>query len=365
MPVYKNESHKTKDGRKWFFKCQYVNALGVRKSKVSKMYLSKEEAIKEEAKFLLSNGENKPISKVTFNNIYNEMILKKENEVRPTTLIKDKNYYKHIEKELGNICIDKLTLSQFQKWKNSLNSKNLSTSYKNKIYKFLCQIVSYSNLYYNVSTNVLILGGRFVDVNEKKKEMEFFTLDEFESFISVVDNNFWKTLFSTLFYCGLRQGELQALTWNDVDFKNETISVNKTLTTKIKGENWTIFPPKTKSSYRTIPLTKNVLDGLKILFNEYSQLDGYNGNWFVFGGIRPTPETTIQKHKNDYCKLAKVKQIRIHDFRHSCASLLISKNADPVLVAKYLGHADVSMTLNRYSHMYKSKLNEIVNLIEN
>ena len=365
MPVYKTKEEKNKDNKIWYYKCNYRDIDGTIKQKKSKKFATKEEATKEEARFLLNIGESKLASKLTFNNVYEELILKKEKEIRPTSLTKDKNYYKHIKKDLGNICIDKLTLNQFLKWKNNMDNTNLSASYKNKVYKFLCQIVSYSNLYYNVSTNVMALGGKFIDANEKKKEMEFFTLKEFEKFSSVIDNDFWKTLFSTLFYCGLRQGELQALTWNDIDFEKETINVSKTLTTKIKGEKWVVFPPKTKSSYRTIPISKNVLNGLKSLHYGYSHLDGFNKNWFVFGGIRPTPETTIQKHKNDYCKLAGVKQIRIHDFRHSCASLLISKNADPVLVAKYLGHADVSMTLNRYSHMYKSKLEEIVNLIEN
>ena len=69
--------------------------------------------------------------------------------------------------------------------------------------------------------------------------------------------------------------------------------------------------------------------------------------------------------KNKYYELSKVKRIRIHDFRYNCASLLISKNIVPILLAKYLVHSDVSMTLNRYSHMYKSKLDEIIKLIEN
>lgn len=76
---------------------------------------------------------------------------------------------------------------------------------------------------------------------------------------------------------------------------------------------------------------------LKSLYNVQCKLDGFNSNWFVFGGIKPTLETTIQFHKNKYCKIANVEQIRIHDFRHSRASLLISKNADPKLVAEYLG----------------------------
>lgn len=365
MPVYKSKAEKTKDNKIWYFKCNYKDIEGNIKQKKSKKFATKEEATKEEAKFLLSIGDTSKNNKLTFNNVYKDFILKKEEEVRETTLNKIKNYYKHIAPYLGDILIDKLTITQYKFWKNELNNKNLCCSYKNKIYKLLCEINKYAKTYYNVFSSTIVIGGGFIDKNEKKKEMEFFTLEEFNNFLSVIDSDLWKTLFQVLFYCGLRQGELQALNWNDIDLKENTISINKTLTTKLKGQKYTIFPQKTKSSYRIIPITNSLKEDLNCLYNIYSTLDGFDKNWFVFGGIRPIPETTIQNHKNKYCKQANVKQIRIHDFRHSCASLLISKNADPVLVAKYLGHSDVSMTLNRYSHMYKSKLDEIIKLIEN
>lgn len=365
MPVYKTKTEKTKDNKIWYFKCNYRDIYGNIKQKKSKKFSTKEEATKEEAKFLLSIGEEDKSNKITFNNVYEEYMLKLSSEVRPQTLKKNGNYYKHIKPYLGNVIIDKLTLEQAKKWQYEMNKKELKCSYKNKIFDFLKTLIKYANIYYNVNSNVLNLLGKFKDVNEKKEEMQFFTEEEYKKFSSTIDELLWLTVFNTLFYCGIRQGELQALTWNDIDFKKNTININKTLTTKLKGEKYTIFPPKTKSSYRIIPIVKELRQNLIELYNIYSTLDGFNKKWFVFGGIKPLSETTIQNRKNKYCNLAEVKQIRIHDFRHSCASLLISKNADPVLVAKYLGHSDVSMTLNRYSHMYKSKLDEIIKLIEN
>lgn len=365
MPVYKTKTEKTKDNKIWYFKCNYRDIYGNIKQKKSKKYATKEEATKEEAKFLLSIGEEGKSNKITFNNVYEEYMLKSSTEVRPQTLKKNVNYYKHIKPYLGNVIIDKLTLEQAKKWQYEMNKKELKCSYKNKIFDFLKTLIKYSNIYYYTDNNVINLLGKFKDVNEKKEEMQFFTEEEYKKFSSTIDELLWLTVFNTLFYCGIRQGELQALTWNDIDFKKNTININKTLTTKLKGEKYTIFPPKTESSYRIIPIVKELRQNLIELYNIYSTLDGFNKKWFVFGGIKPLSETTIQNRKNKYCNLAEVKQIRIHDFRHSCASLLISKNADPVLVAKYLGHSDVSMTLNRYSHMYKSKLDEIIKLIEN
>ena len=364
MPVYKTKEEKTKDNRIWYFKCNYKDMYGNIKTKKSKKYATKEEATREEAKFKISIGDS-IISNYTFNEIYKEYITKLENNVRPQTIIKKNNLYKYIEPILGNVKIENLTMKQYEYFKSELNKKNISTDYKNRIHALIITLVNYSEDYYNVTTKVPKISGRFENPLEMKKEMQFFTKEEYDKFRSVIEKPLWQTIFDTLFYCGLRKGELQALTWKDINFDKNTLDINKTLTTKLKGVNYSIFPPKTKSSYRTLPIPTQLRSELQNLFNLYSSLDGFNDNWFVFGGIRPTPETTIQFHKDKYCKLANVKNIRIHDFRHSCASLLISKNADPVLVAKYLGHANVSMTLNRYSHMYKSKLDEIINLFEN
>lgn len=364
MPVYKTKTEKTKDNKIWYFKCNYRDIYGNIKQKKSKKFSTKEEATKEEAKFLINVGKEMS-GNITFDRIYEEYMANRSNTVRPQSLSRKKILYNHIKQYLGSTVISNLTIKQYELFKHNINSKNLSTEYKNTIHKFVITLINFSDSHYNVYSKVPTVVGGFHDPLEKKKEMLFFTQDEFNTFISAVDDIIWRTFFEILFYCGLRQGELQALNWDDIDFNIGTINVNKTLTTKIKGEKWSIFPPKTKSSYRVLPMVNQLKNDLKLVYNTYSDLEGFNKSWFVFGGIRPIPESTIHARKNNYCKKANVKQIRIHDFRHSCASLLISKNADPVLVAKYLGHSDISMTLNRYSHMYKSKLDEIIKLIEN
>ena len=137
------------------------------------------------------------------------------------------------------------------------------------------------------------------------------------------------------------------------------------ITLKIKGEAWFIIPPKTKSSNRILPMSNKLENDLKLLYNEYNKYANFKKNWFVFGGTTPLKDSTITKRKHDICKNNNLKEIRIHDFRHSCASLLISNGASIALVAKYLGHSNITTTLNTYTHMFKSELNDIVNLIDN
>lgn len=97
--------------------------------------------------------------------------------------------------------------------------------------------------------------------------------------------------------------------------------------------------------------------------HEQKQYKNFSQEWYVFGNDLPIHKDTIRRRKNANCKEAGVKQIRVHDFRHSCASFLINYGASITLVAKYLGHTKIDETLNTYSHMYQNKLEDIVKLI--
>ena len=116
-------------------------------------------------------------------------------------------------------------------------------------------------------------------------------------------------------------------------------------------------------SIRILPLTENVLNGLKTMLEQVN--DDTINDKFIFGYVVPYKETTIKRFKDNYIKQSNSKYIRIHDFRHSCASLLINQGASITLVSKYLGHSNISTTLNTYTHLYKSELNEMVNILNN
>ena len=106
-----------------------------------------------------------------------------------------------------------------------------------------------------------------------------------------------------------------------------------------------------------------LLNDLKTLKEEVSKEYGFNDDYFVIGDAFPVASNTITSRKNRNCKLADVPQIRIHDFRHSCASLLVNNGANITLVAKYLGHSKIEETLNTYTHLFKNTMTKIVDLI--
>ena len=159
---------------------------------------------------------------------------------------------------------------------------------------------------------------------------------------------------------------IKRITWKDIDFENKTVTINKQITKQLSRGNWRFVPPKTQKSNRVLPLTKLLINELKTLKEcDDDVLLWFNDKFFVVGDIAPAINNRFSDRKNKNCKLAGVKQIRLHDFRHSCASLLVNNGANITVVAKYLGHTKIEETLNTYTHLFNSALNEVVNLIDN
>ena len=195
--------------------------------------------------------------------------------------------------------------------------------------------------------------------------MDFYTLDEFNQFVSVIDDIRFKGFLNMLFYQGLRKGEANALTWKAIDFENNTISVYQSTSTKrqANGLNYIIEKPKTASSIRTIPMVDEVRQSLLNLYDYYSRFEEFNISWFCFGGIAPIPESTIDNAKKRFCKKADIRPIRIHDFRHSCASLIANNGGSIMLLSRFLGHSSTKQTLDRYSHLYASEMDSLIDKI--
>lgn len=353
-----------KSGAKYSFTLRYTDIYGNTKQYTSKGYDTKKEAEIEEARFRIKAQENKiSASSVTFNQIFLEYIEYKKKELKVQSIRKLENQYK-IFTPLNNIKVNEFNLQTWKQLQLYLDGKGYSVEYKNKIIGLLKQLIKYSNKYYNTNDYMLNFMDNYKHVNEMKKEMQFFTYDEFQKFISVVEEFDYKIFYETLYYLGLRQGEATALQFKDINFDKKEVSINKTLTTKLKGQLYTISSPKTINSNRTLPIPTKLLKAYEELNKEAKKKKYYSDEWFVFGNELPFRETTIQVKKNKYCKLAGVKQIRIHDFRHSCASFLIQHGASIVLVSKYLGHSKISVTLDTYTHLYKNELLEVSKIID-
>ena len=163
----------------------------------------------------------------------------------------------------------------------------------------------------------------------------------------------------------IMRGELRGLQWKDIDLERKTLSVRKQITDRCGTvKKFKFVVPKTQNSIRTLKMPETLVNSLKKTKLEAKQLNGFNENYFVAGDAFPINSNALADCKNTNCEKAGVKQIRLHDFRHSCASLLINKGANIQVVAKYLGHTKIEETLKTYSHLFISTLDEIINVID-
>lgn len=354
----------TTDGRKWIFYDYIKNLDGTRRKYKSKKFFTKTEALQAEREFLLSNTNKADKNhNMTFKELYTLFYQYKEDKVKLTTL-KTYSDREKFFKDLDNVKLKDFNIEHFEKWKKQINSYGYTTNHKNHLFKFFKELLNFATKWYNFNfTATYNKMTNFTDPNERKK-MNFWTYEEFKKFIAVEDDLMYRTFFKVLYYCGLRKGEIRALDWNDIDFNNNTLTIRKGLSDNVNGKKYIISSPKTLKSNRTLLLSKKFIDDLKELKKSVMQYTNFREDWFVFGNELPLVDDAIRRRKNNNCKLSNVKQIRLHDFRHSCASLLISTGADIKIVAEFLGHTKIDETLNTYVHMFKSKLNNIVNIID-
>lgn len=355
----------TKDGRIYSFKVRYTDLSGESKQYLSKKYALKKEAQDAERKFMLSLTDKVDKVNITFKDLMLEHQNFKKDKVKVTSYSNYNKMYKLLE-SLSKIKVNEFNITQFNIWKETIDKKDCSIRYKNEAYKFLRSLLNFSNKYLNTNTSAVLnkMTG-FSNPNELKKEMQFYTYDEFKLFIKNESDIKYKAYFETLYYCGLRKGEANALTWKDIDFENKTININKNLSMKVKGEKYVLLPPKTKSSNRILLIPDVLYNSLKELYTYWSKYDNFKNNWFIYGGIFPLADSTVAKRNETNAKAANIKHIRIHDFRHSCASLLITNGSSVSLVAKYLGHSNITTTLNTYTHMFKNEFDDIIKTINN
>lgn len=353
-------NEQTKDGRKWIFEVRIEN-----KRYKSKKYLTKKEALAAERLFFEEKEKIGNQSMMTLGDLFEDHYNFQKDKVKATTLSNYGKKIKHFD-SIKNIKLDKLDIKHIEKWKKEINEKNLATRSKNDLMKYLKSALNYGTKWYDFNFSSMYLKmENFKNPNEIPKEMEFYTYEEFKKFISCAEDIKTKALFEVLYFCGTRRGELRGLTWKNIDFNRKEIFVVQNVV-NVSGDSgyWQLTTPKTRTSKRQIPMPKVLIEDLKLLKEDCKKYYGFNENWFVFGDIQPIHPDVLRRKKNELAEKAGVKQIRIHDFRHSCASLLINNGANVTMVAKYLGHSKIDETLNTYSHVFQNKLDDIVNTLD-
>lgn len=356
MSVYK---YKKKNNTYWYVKY---------KNKTKRGFKTKHDALLYESKLKLSLIDNIETESIYFFNVANDYLDYLKVNTSYGTYSKFKTILNNIiipnVKNKKISCITELDCRNFR---NYVLTLNYSTTYKNYILNKYKAIFKHAKKYYRLTHNPSII----IDplqysykekINKKNKEYAIWKPDEFEQFINCVNKEMYKELFVILYYTGLRLGEALALKWCDLD--GNILHITKSLTRKTTKGFYEIKEPKNISSIRDIDLGKNLFKYLLDFKNKEMLIDGFNDNWFIFGRVKPLPQTSIDRIKDNAIKQANVKRITIHQFRHSHASNLICNNINIVSVSKRLGHSDINMTLSIYTHLIKDIDKDMINFID-
>lgn len=348
MSVYKNEERGT-----WYTIFRYTDWKGERKQKKKEGFALKREAQEFEREFIKKYSGS---CEMTFRSMCDLYLEDAKNHLKPTSFNVKKNILDNrVLPILGDLPINEITPNTLRQFNNQLleSEKNYSTLYLKKINGQISCIFTFAVKYYNLTSNPCKIYSS--PSGETKTDIQFWTLEEFKQFIKEVERIDYKTAYEVLFWTGMRSGELLALTVGDIDFKNNLISINKNYA-KLNNKELTLTP-KTKKSKRIIEIPRFLTDHIK----EYlTHVYDYSNDTKLFTMSRPA----LRINLNKTAEKAAVKGIRLHDLRHSHASLLIELGFQPLIVADRLGHENVKTTLETYAHLYPHKQSTVCEKLE-
>jgi len=359
MPIYKMDGKK--DGQqKYRVRINYKDAFGNNKQ-IDRVVYGYEAA--KDLEFRLEHEiKNEPTTKrFTVQDLFDEYVSVKKYEVRESTLTKSSQVLiNHVLPYLQDKKLADLTVPVLQKWKKEIEEKQLGIVMKKNIFKEFRALLNFAVKMEYIPSNPLTKVGNFKDAYETNKEMDFYTPEEFIKFITVArksaeeqQNNLYEwnyyVFFNIAFYTGMRKGEINALKWTDID--GDLIHVKRSITQKLKGEDRET-PPKNKSSVRTLQIPEPLKRILDEHYTRYKIVDAFSDDWRICGGIQCLRDTSVDNRNKKYAQQAGVKTIRIHDFRHSHASLLANEGINIQEIARRLGHSKIEITWNTYSHLY-------------
>ena len=340
MAVIKNQ----KTGM-WEVRTYYKDWTGERKQKTKRGFAKKSEALEWERNFKLKEDQSISMTFSSFVEIYLKDL---ESRIKKNTFLTKKHIIEtKILPYFGRRKLDEIQTCDVIQWQNEImkltkdNGELFSPTYLKTIHNQLSAILNHAVNFYGLKDNVARKAGNMG--KEESKEMEFWTQDEFQAFLEcVADKEMSYYAFEILYWTGIREGELLALTQEDFNFQKKTLRINKSYQ-RLEGED-VITDPKTPKSNRTIVMPDFLADEMEDFI---SRMYGIEKNERIF-----TISKSYLHHEMDRgAKLAGVKRIRIHGLRHSHISLLINLGFSALAIGERVGHEAVDITYH-YAHLF-------------
>ena len=351
---------------KWMYYGSY-KLNGKTKQYKKRGFEKKKDAIK--AEILFKENLKEPNATITFEELSYQYQVYSEKRIKESTYLTQKAILKVWEDELGECEVKKLTASNIEKVINKLMKSMSFDSVLNYYTKFRA-VLNYAVRQGYIQANPCNKIDLKKDPNKKKKDMMYWTVEQFNKFIANEDKPVYHLLFMNQFYMGMRIGETLALQWKDIDLINNTINIQKTWADTLRKAT----TPKTNNSYRLITMPQFLSDEYKA----FKENMNANDNDYIFGMTVPFYRSSVRKEMNETIKRTNIKLpqyeqipiIRIHDLRHSCASYMINNmvtdgtvNFSVYDIAKRLGD-NLDTVLSVYAHWLPQADKGIVKFME-
>ena len=338
MSVYKNPNT-----GKWYCIFRVTDWTGKRKQIKKAGFTRRADALEYERNYMAKESGSLDM---TFGALVDLYMADAKARLRPTT-VDNKTWImeKKILPYFRDQYVTDITPAKIRKWQTELIKKGYAPTYLKTINNQLTAVFNYAVHYYGLASNPAEAAGSMGKRNAG--EMDFWTLDEFEKFIVGMEGEpTARMAFNLLFWTGMREGELLALTLNDVDFDRSGIHIRRSYTRLHQDD--LIQDPKTDKGRRFIPCPAFLMDMMR----------DYVGRLYEYAPeerLFPFTKSWVNSQMERCCKRTGVRKIRVHDVRHSHASVLINNGANPLLLADRMGHEKVTTTMDIYSHLYPDK----------
>ena len=345
---------------------RFVDKFGRRKSKRSKKLQEVRQWIAD-ATYIDEHSDLDQATDMIVDAWFDYWISIKKQTVRPNTV---RNYSERYERNIKDVIGKKLLTEVKPIHCQTIFSKMAEEGYKTTtIYQ--TRIALYNMLEFARENDVLITNpckkSVKSDMGKPSDKKEALTIDVQKKFLEAVVGYSYENQYRFVLQTGLRTGELIGLKWSDIDFENRTMKIERSMEYRYKVGEWRVGPPKSKSGYRTIPLTD---EAIRILENQRAKNKKlklipieWNDTVFLCRNGTPVKNSTYDTGLFKYCDRVGIPHFSMHVLRHTFATRCIEGGMKPKTLQKISGHSNIGITMNLYVHITEDEKHREIDLV--
>ena len=347
MPVYKDKERDT-----WFCKFNYKDWRDETKTKLKRGFRTKKEAQEWEREFLQVQQADMDMEFSKFVDVYftDKAPRLKERTIETKRIMLDTRIIPYF----GKLRMNAIKPADIMKWQNDMMDQGYKPTYLRMLQNQVTAVFNHAERFYGLKDNPCKKIDKMGKANAR--ELNFWTKEEYDRFIQSFDEKeeMYRLMYQMLFWLGCRVGELLAICYGDINFKEKTVSITKTYYRRNKTDY--ITAPKTESSNRIVTMPDFLVEELKAYTDKMYELKAEERIFMV-------TDRAVQKKMKQKADKLNLKHIRVHDLRHSHIAFLIEKGTQSLIISKRVGHDSVTTTMNIYGHLYPDKQRQLADML--